>query len=125
MNVNSEAQSLTFNLVNSCSSQIIWPAILGNGALSPLPDGIMLPPGQRYKTAPIPLPWSGRVWPRQLCSEAGDNCLVGDCGSSVCSRSSTNTTLFEMTINSNEMFYDISLGIVFLSYPRGEIYDLY
>ncbi|KAL7940394.1 PR5-like protein [Trichoderma barbatum] len=94
-------------------SQNVWPAIgksLGTGISDPLPNGIIIPPGQRHQTALIPIPWSGRVWPRQFCSDVGDNCLLGDCGSSSCwDRSSTNTTLFEVTVQPEDMYYDISL----------------
>ncbi|KXJ85150.1 thaumatin, partial [Microdochium bolleyi] len=52
---------------------------------------------------------AGRVWARQYC-ENGTNCAIGDCGSGDCwNYSADNTTLFEFTLKSGSLWYDISL----------------
>lgn len=110
-----QSPSFFFNLINNCSSQHIWPAIhtaYGDITLDPLRDILIIPPNTSVQTLPLSIPWSGRVWARQFCSSRGDNCLLGDCGSSSCLHSSSaSTTLFEMTVlEADNMNYDISLG---------------
>lgn len=120
----SKASSITFKLVNNCSRPI-WPAIGQNAPslnptwltpdLDPLPPGHRLGPSESFHTKPIPQPWGGRIWGRQNCSLNGTNCLLGDCSASSCwSKSSSRTTLFEVSATGNGVYYDISLGTCLL-----------
>lgn len=111
------SQHITFNIVNNCSDQSIWPALTGNTALigspNPLTSSSPLFPKQSIQTFPIPLPWSGRIWARQFCASDGTNCLIGDCSESTCwGHSSQNTSLFEITASDLQVVYDVSLGTI-------------
>lgn len=116
----SSAETISFRLVNNCSSQRIWPAMqrivepntTANPMLDPLPAGLSLRPGTSVQTKPLPLPWGGRIWARQFCSESGTNCLIGDCSGSSCwLNSGKSSTLFEVHANENDTFYNLSLGM--------------
>lgn len=119
------AHSFVLTVVNNSTNQTIWPAIEGTGSYvvspsggrvidnsrNPLPDGLALEPKSQVQIPLTSFPWSGRVWARQYCTPDGSGCILGDCGHSSCwGRSSTGTTLFEITILHDKMFYDISLG---------------
>ncbi|KAF4474231.1 Pathogenesis-related protein 5 [Colletotrichum fructicola Nara gc5] len=116
------AQSVVLTIVNNSSDHTIWPAIEGSplseptlsdgGVVSgdPLPEGLALLANSTVKVALPQTNWSGRLWARQYCSADGTGCVLGDCGSRSCwGRSSTLTTLFELTVLSDKIYYDISL----------------
>ncbi|KAK1659774.1 PR5-like protein [Colletotrichum godetiae] len=76
----------------------------------PLPEGLALEANSQVQIYLSSFPWSGRVWARQYCEAGGLNCVLGDCGHPSCwGRSSTGTTLFEITAQKDKMYYDISL----------------
>ncbi|KAK2036906.1 PR5-like protein [Colletotrichum somersetense] len=78
--------------------------------VDPLPDGLALKANSQVQISLNSLPWSGRIWARQYCSPNGTDCVLGDCGHSSCwGRSSSGTTLFEITAQKGKMYYDISL----------------
>lgn len=111
------AETISFKLVNNCSEQVVWPAMHSNNGtladptLDPLTPGLSLRPGTSVQTRPLSLPWGGRIWARQFCSESGADCLIGDCSLPSCwMRSAGNTTLFEVHADLGAIHYDISLG---------------
>ncbi|EXU95692.1 thaumatin family protein [Metarhizium robertsii] len=85
--------------------------------LDPLPAGYSLRPGTSVQTAPLPLPWGGRIWARHFCSASGADCLIGGCSHPSCwFTASANTTLFEIHAAEpgpgpeSGIYYDISLA---------------
>lgn len=122
------AEMISFRLVNNCSTQTIWPAMMSNApvdpTLDPLPAGYSLRPGTSVQTAPLPLPWGGRIWARHFCSASGADCLIGGCSHPSCwFTASANTTLFEIHAAEpgpgpeSGIYYDISLGVYSASKP--------
>ncbi|XP_020236055.1 thaumatin-like protein 1b [Cajanus cajan] len=77
------ASTTTFTVINKCD-YTVWPGILSNAGVPPLPvTGFALQTGES-KTITAPTSWGGRFWGRTLCSQdsAGKfSCLTGDCGS--------------------------------------------
>ncbi|TQD97922.1 hypothetical protein C1H46_016447 [Malus baccata] len=109
--------SRTFTMQNKCD-YTVWPGILSNAGVSPLPTtGFALAKGET-KIISAPASWGGRFWGRTLCSHdsAGKfSCLTGDCGSGKleCSGSGAAppATLAEFTLDGagGLDFFDVSL----------------
>ena len=103
----------TLEIRNRCN-QTICPGYTGTDLLTKEFRGFGPSPCLKYNqfySVGIKPVWAGRVWPRTGCNENITRCLVGDCGSSDCTgKSSSNTTLVEMTVNTTEVHYDISIG---------------
>ncbi|CAA2958318.1 Hypothetical predicted protein [Olea europaea subsp. europaea] len=123
--------SATFTIVNKCEFTV-WPGILSNAGIAPLPTtGFALQKGET-KTMAAPSSWGGRFWGRTHCSEdsAGKfSCVTGDCGSGKleCSGggASPPATLAEFKIDGDggKDFYDVSLvdgyNLPMLVVPQG------
>ncbi|XP_022962239.1 thaumatin-like protein 1b [Cucurbita moschata] len=109
--------SRSFTFVNKCEFTV-WPGILSNGGVPPLPTtGFSLQTGDS-KTLPAPASWGGRFWGRTLCSEDSTgkfSCGTGDCGSNKleCAGNGATppATLAEFTLDGSGGldFFDVSL----------------
>lgn len=109
--------SKDFVVVNKCE-HTVWPGILSNAGVSPLPNtGFVLQSGES-KTITAPSSWGGRFWGRTHCSEdsAGKfTCDTGDCGSGkiecLGAGAAPPATLAEITLDGHGGldFYDVSL----------------
>ncbi|XP_048444427.1 pathogenesis-related thaumatin-like protein 3.5 isoform X2 [Pyrus x bretschneideri] len=109
--------SRTFTMENKCD-YTVWPGILTNAGVSPLPTtGFALAKGET-KTISAAASWGGRFWGRTLCSHdsAGKfSCLTADCGSGKleCSGNGATppATLAEFTLDGSGGldFFDVSL----------------
>lgn len=127
----SGAVSTTFTIVNKCE-YTVWPGILSNAGVSPLPTtGFALQKGES-KVFTAPTSWGGRFWGRTHCSQdsAGKfSCVTGDCGSGklecVGSGATPPATLAEFTLDGagGLDFFDVSLvdgyNIPMLVEPQG------
>ncbi|KAK2992916.1 hypothetical protein RJ640_024070 [Escallonia rubra] len=108
------AHSTTFTIKNNCP-YTIWPATL-TGQGQQISTGFELP-SQATTTLDVTAPWSGRIWPRFVCSNADGKftCNSGDCGSGdvACNGAggAPPTTLAEFTLAApgGKDFYDVSL----------------
>ncbi|KAL2895445.1 Thaumatin-like protein 1 [Bienertia sinuspersici] len=122
----------TFTITNKCG-YTVWPGILSNAGVAPLPTtGFALQKGQTKSITP-PSGWAGRFWGRAFCatdSKTGKfTCQTGDCGSGKieCSGAGATppATLAEFTLNGagGMDFYDVSLvdgyNLAMLVAPRG------
>lgn len=122
----------TFTITNNCD-YTVWPGILSNAGISPLPTtGFSLQKGESKSINP-PSNWAGRFWGRTFCSTDDKTgkffCLTGDCGSGKmdCSGSGAAppATLAEFTLSGSDGldFYDVSLvdgyNLAMLVAPRG------
>ncbi|KAL1309299.1 hypothetical protein HN51_052001 [Arachis hypogaea] len=113
----SEGKATTFTLLNKCD-YTVWPGILTNAGVDPLPvTGFALRTGES-KTITAPTTWGGRFWGRTLCAQdsAGKfSCGTGDCGSGKleCAGSGATppATLAEFTLHGagGLDFFDVSL----------------
>ncbi|KAA0065158.1 thaumatin-like protein 1b [Cucumis melo var. makuwa] len=109
--------STSFTFVNKCDFTV-WPGVLSNGGVPPLPTtGFSLQSGES-KTLPAPASWGGRFWGRTLCSEDSTgkfSCATGDCGSNKleCTGNGATppATLAEFTLDGSGGldFFDVSL----------------
>ena len=113
----------SLELVNQCS-QPVWPAMAANAPwqneISPLTNTSALQLGDTRRVS-LTLPWSGRLWGKQLCAEDGTNCSIGDCSNKpTCHQSSEYATLFEFDASTDAIWYDISLGKHFRLLVRAE-----
>ncbi|KAM3502487.1 hypothetical protein MY11210_009051 [Beauveria gryllotalpidicola] len=103
----------SLEFVNHCP-QPVWPAMTANApwqsGINPMTDNSALQLGDT-RLVSLPLPWSGRLWGKQLCAEDGTNCSIGDCGnqSSCWHSSGSYATLFEFDASTDAIAYDISL----------------
>lgn len=128
----SGGEAATFTILNSCD-YTVWPGILSNAGVSPLPTtGFSLQKGES-KAINTPSGWGGRFWGRTLCSTDGSTgeftCQTGDCGSGKmeCSGAGAKppATLAEFTLAGagGLDFYDVSLvdgyNLPMLVTPRG------
>lgn len=123
--------STTFSIVNKCE-YTVWPGILSNAGVPPLPaTGFVLAAGDS-KTISAPGSWGGRFWGRTHCSQDSNgkfSCLTGDCGSDKveCGGNGAKppATLAEFTLDgaSGLDFFDVSLvdgyNIPMLVVPQG------
>ncbi|XP_047308384.1 thaumatin-like protein 1b [Impatiens glandulifera] len=123
--------SATFTIVNNCD-YTVWPGILSNAGITPLPTtGFQLQKGES-KTINAPSNWGGRFWARTLCSQDSTgkfSCITADCGSNTieCSGNGAKppATLAEFTLDGagGMDFYDVSLvdgyNIPMLVVPQG------
>nr|XP_048331067.1 pathogenesis-related thaumatin-like protein 3.5 isoform X2 [Ziziphus jujuba var. spinosa] len=123
--------STTFTIVNKCE-YTVWPGILSNAGVPPLPTtGFALQKGES-KVFTAPTSWGGRFWGRTHCSQdsAGKfSCVTGDCGSGklecVGSGATPPATLAEFTLDGagGLDFFDVSLvdgyNIPMLVEPQG------
>ncbi|XP_022981306.1 thaumatin-like protein 1 [Cucurbita maxima] len=123
--------STTFSIVNKCD-YTVWPGILSNAGVSPLPTtGFVLAAGES-QTISAPASWGGRFWGRTHCSQDSTgkfSCLTGDCGSDKveCSGNGAKppATLAEFTLDGagGLDFFDVSLvdgyNIPMLVVPQG------
>ncbi|XP_024030263.1 thaumatin-like protein 1 [Morus notabilis] len=124
--------STTFTLLNKCE-YTVWPGILSNAGVSPLPTtGFVLQKGES-KTLTAPSGWAGRFWGRTHCTTDPTtgkfSCVTGDCGSGKleCSGNGATppATLAEITLNGHGGldFFDVSLvdgyNIPMLFAPQG------
>lgn len=104
-----------FNLqiINRCA-EMICPALTGVETVSKQVRQVGPSPcldREQSVSLAVPPPWSGRVWARSKCQNGLERCQVGGCGSSDCTgKSSSNTTLVEVTVFHTNATYDISLG---------------
>ncbi|XP_028784635.1 thaumatin-like protein 1 [Neltuma alba] len=113
----SGVSSTTFTIVNKCG-YTVWPGILSNAGVSPLPStGFVLQTGES-KTISTPTSWGGRFWGRTQCSQDSTgkfSCVTGDCGSGrlECGGkgASPPATLAEFTLDGagGLDFFDVSL----------------
>ncbi|CAL9759100.1 unnamed protein product, partial [Musa acuminata subsp. burmannicoides] len=111
--------STTFTVTNDCG-YTVWPGVLSNAGSSPLATtGFALGPGES-RSLDAPVPWSGRIWARSLCSADANgrfSCATGDCGSGAVecngSGAAPPATLGEFTLGGaaarDTDFYDVSL----------------
>lgn len=109
--------STSFTILNNCD-YTVWPGILSNAGVSPLPTtGFVLQKGES-KTITAPTSWGGRFWGRTHCSQDSTgkfSCVTGDCGSGKVecagSGASPPATLAEITLDGHGGldFYDVSL----------------
>ncbi|RWW36261.1 hypothetical protein BHE74_00058733, partial [Ensete ventricosum] len=111
--------STTFTVTNDCG-YTVWPGVLSNAGSSPLAvTGFALAPGES-RSLDAPVPWSGRIWARSLCSADATgrfSCATGDCGSGAveCNGggAAPPATLAEFTLGGaaarDTDFYDVSL----------------
>ncbi|KAJ7966876.1 Thaumatin [Quillaja saponaria] len=109
--------STTFTIENKCD-YTVWPGILSNAGVAPLPiTGFVLQTGES-KTITAPTSWGGRFWGRTLCSQDSTgkfSCVTGDCGSGKleCGGSGAKppATLAEFTLDGagGLDFFDVSL----------------
>ncbi|CAI0382638.1 unnamed protein product [Linum tenue] len=109
--------STTFTITNQCE-YTVWPGILSNADVAPLPTtGFALQKGETRTISP-PASWGGRMWGRTHCSEDSTgkfSCLTGDCGSGKieCSGSGAAppATLAEFKLDGydGQDFFDVSL----------------
>jgi hypothetical protein len=96
----------------------VWPGILSNAGVPPLPTtGFVLQTGETTTLA-APASWGGRFWGRTLCSEDNTgkfSCVTGDCGSGKVECSGNGAappaTLAEFTLDGSGGldFFDVSL----------------
>ncbi|KAG2400707.1 Thaumatin-like protein [Vigna angularis] len=121
----------TFTVVNKCDYSV-WPGILSNAGIAPLPTtGFLLQNGES-KTVTAPTSWGGRLWGRTLCSQDSAGkffCLTGDCGSGTIECAGKGAvppaTLAEFTLDGDGGldFFDVSLvdgyNVPMLVAPRG------
>ncbi|KAL7117521.1 hypothetical protein ACP275_03G076500 [Erythranthe tilingii] len=121
----------TFTFVNKCEFTV-WPGILSNAGITPLPTtGFVLQTGEA-KTVIAPSSWGGRFWGRTHCTEDSDgkfSCVTGDCGSGKleCAGGGAKppATLAEFTLDGDagKDFYDVSLvdgyNLPMLVVPQG------
>ncbi|KAK1390855.1 Thaumatin-like protein/pathogenesis related protein-5 [Heracleum sosnowskyi] len=103
-------ETATFTITNNCP-YTIWPATLtsGGGAISS--SGFALA-SHASNALTSPASWSGRIWARAFCNDAGTSCATGDCGNLQCSAGGAPpATLIEFTLNGDggKDFYDVSL----------------
>ncbi|XP_057435069.1 thaumatin-like protein 1b [Lotus japonicus] len=131
LSVSSGEGSRTFTVVNKCD-YTVWPGILTNAGVTPLPiTGFVLQTGES-KLIPAPANWGGRFWGRTLCSQdsAGKfTCVTGDCGSGKLecagSGAAPPATLAEFTLDGSDGldFFDVSLvdgyNVPMLVVPEG------
>ncbi|XP_042401500.1 thaumatin-like protein 1b, partial [Zingiber officinale] len=110
--------STTFTVINNCGYDV-WPGVLANAGSSALDStGFALAPGES-RALFAPLPWSGRLWARTLCSADSSSgrfvCATGDCGSGAVACGGAGAvppaTLAEFTLGGagTTDFYDVSL----------------
>ncbi|WOL13168.1 thaumatin-like protein 1b [Canna indica] len=112
--------STTFSVTNNCGFTI-WPGVLSNAGSAPLATtGFALAPGDS-RTFDAPVPWSGRIWARTLCSADPAtglfSCTTGDCGSGALEchggGAAPPATLAEFTLGGaaagDTDFFDVSL----------------
>lgn len=118
-------------MVNKCE-YTVWPGILSNAGVPPLPTtGFALEKGEA-KTLTAPASWGGRFWGRTLCTHDSTgkfSCVTGDCGSGKleCSGSGAAppATLAEFTLDGHGGldFFDVSLvdgyNLPMLVVPQG------
>ncbi|CAL1400051.1 unnamed protein product [Linum trigynum] len=75
--------STTITITNQCD-YTVWPGILSNADVAPLPTtGFALRKGETRTISP-PASWGARLWGRTHCSEDSMgkfSCITGDCGS--------------------------------------------
>ncbi|KAL3845332.1 hypothetical protein ACJIZ3_002735 [Penstemon smallii] len=123
--------SAVFTFVNKCEFTI-WPGILSNAGITPLPStGFALQSGES-KIVNAPSSWGGRFWARTHCTEDSTGkftCETGDCGSGKleCAGGGATppATLAEFTLNGDagKDFYDVSLvdgyNLPMLVVPQG------
>ncbi|XP_058207904.1 thaumatin-like protein 1b [Rhododendron vialii] len=111
----SGVHSAIFTIKNHCP-YTIWPGVL-TGQGSPASSTGFELRSQASSTVNIPAPWSGRVWARFVCANAGGrfSCRSADCGTGqVACRGAgaiPPATLVEFTIaaGGGRDFYDVSL----------------
>ncbi|CAL1357733.1 unnamed protein product [Linum trigynum] len=86
--------STTITITNQCD-YTVWPGILSNADVAPLPTtGFALQKGETRTISP-PASWGGRLWGRTHCSEDSTgkfSCTTGDCGSGQVECSGTGAT---------------------------------
>ncbi|KAL6295563.1 hypothetical protein ACE6H2_003705 [Prunus campanulata] len=123
--------STTFTMVNKCE-YTVWPGILTNAGVPPLPTtGFALQKGET-KTISAPTSWGGRFWGRTLCSQDSSgkfSCVTGDCGSGKVECAGNGAappaTLAEFTLDGSGGldFFDVSLvdgyNLPMLVVPQG------
>ncbi|PQQ21572.1 thaumatin-like protein 1 [Prunus yedoensis var. nudiflora] len=123
--------STTFTMVNKCE-YTVWPGILTNAGVPPLPTtGFALQKGET-KTISAPTSWGGRFWARTLCSQDSSgkfSCVTGDCGSGKVECAGNGAappaTLAEFTLDGSGGldFFDVSLvdgyNLPMLVVPQG------
>ncbi|KAL1805444.1 hypothetical protein ACET3Z_028512 [Daucus carota] len=107
--------SATFTLVNKCE-QTVWPGILSNAGITPLPITGFTLHKDESKTITAPSSWGGRFWGRTHCThDSTFTCLTGDCGTGKleCSGAGATppATLAEFTLDGSGGldFFDVSL----------------
>ncbi|CAI0435655.1 unnamed protein product [Linum tenue] len=109
--------STTFTITNQCD-YTVWPGILSNADVAPLPTtGFALQKGETRTISP-PASWGGRLWGRTHCSEDSTgkfSCITGDCGSGKVECSGAGAappaTLAEFKLDGygGQDFFDVSL----------------
>ncbi|KAL8122211.1 thaumatin-like protein 1 [Apium graveolens] len=104
-------ETTTFTITNNCP-YTIWPATTtGKGGESISSSGFALA-SHASNTITATSSWSGRIWARAFCNDAGTSCGTGDCGNLQCSAGgAAPASLVEFTLNGDggKDFYDISL----------------
>ncbi|KAI3464823.1 hypothetical protein Pfo_021486 [Paulownia fortunei] len=123
--------SATFTFVNKCAFTV-WPGILSNAGIDPLPTtGFALQTGES-KIINAPSSWGGRFWGRTHCSDDSTgkfSCVTGDCGSGKLECAGAGAappaTLAEFKLDGDagKDFYDVSLvdgyNLPMLVVPQG------
>lgn len=106
---------IQLNLINYCE-ETVWPGVAAAVPTSPFERGLALAHSQS-KSYKLSIPFtSGRIWPKLACNSTGAGCRYGDCGSADClRRSGANSSLVEFTVTNTTIFYDISIGKLFMS----------
>ncbi|KAJ7957880.1 Thaumatin [Quillaja saponaria] len=131
LSISGVISTTTFTIVNKCD-YTLWPGILSNAGIAPLPTtGFVLQRGES-KTITAPTSWGGRFWGRTLCTQDSTgkfSCVTGDCGSGTieCGGSGATppATLAEFTLNGagGRDFFDVSLvdgyNVPMLIVPQG------
>ncbi|WOH07827.1 hypothetical protein DCAR_0727261 [Daucus carota subsp. sativus] len=103
-------ETATFTITNNCP-YTIWPATLTSSGPAISSSGFALA-SHTSNTLDAQASWSGRIWARSFCNDAGTSCGTGDCGNLQCgSGGAPPATLIEFTLNGDggKDFYDVSL----------------
>ncbi|KAL7137500.1 hypothetical protein ABFS83_10G096700 [Erythranthe nasuta] len=109
------AHSAVFTVKNNCGFEI-WPGTVTGSGSAPILTGFDLAP-QASQTINVPAPWSGRLFARYQCSNAGNKftCVSGDCASGQIECNGAGAippvSLVEFTLGgaNGQDFFDISL----------------
>ncbi|GAB4833562.1 Thaumatin-like protein 1, partial [Ancistrocladus abbreviatus] len=107
---------ITFTFTNNCP-YTIWPGVLTATGFAPLSSTGFMLPSSISSSLDSPKSWSGRFWPRTLCSNDSTGkfkCTTGDCSSNQIPCNGAGgappVTLVEFTLNGHgeQDFYDVS-----------------